>query len=188
MHKARGRVAGNLVPLRPSAREGPGERRLPEAQPGSAPTQRPAPPPLRPWPAPPRTTNGARQQRERQRGTSLWASLPCRDFPLKAGRTGTRSLGGAGGCRCCSGWRPLEAWCSKGRSSPARRARKLGPSLRAARGQGAGVPAPGRPYRPAPGPSPGTGAQVLRLQAVRLPGPVVLLPRLCQDLDAPWAW
>lgn len=85
VHKARGRVAGKLVPLRPSAREGPGERRLPEAQPGSAPTQRPAPPPLRPWPAPPGTTNGARRQRERQRRTLLWASclplLPAQGRP-----------------------------------------------------------------------------------------------------------
>lgn len=73
VYKARGRVAGKLVPLRPSAREGPRERRLPEAQPGSAPTQRAAPPPLRPWPAPPGTTDGARRRRERQRGAWLCA-------------------------------------------------------------------------------------------------------------------
>lgn len=151
--------------------------------------QHPAPPRPRPAPAPPRSgpqtapsgsTNG--------RAERLSGLAACRDFPRKAGGTGTRSLGGAERCRGCSGWRPLEAWCSEGRSSPTRQARKLGPSLRAARGQGAGGPAPGRPYRPAPGRSAGTGAQVLRLRAVRLRGPVIPLPRLCQDLDAPWAW
>lgn len=187
VHKARGRVAGKLVPLRPSAREGPRERRLPEAQPGSAPPN--GPPRPRSAPGPPRpgpqTAPGGGANGSAERGSGLGA---CRDFPPKAGRTGTRSLGGAGGCSRGSGWRPPGAWCSEGRSSPARRARKLGPSLRTARGQGAGGGAPGRPYRLVPGRSAGAGALALRIGAVGLRGPVALPPRLCRDLDAPWAW
>lgn len=119
--------------------------------PNGPPRPRSAPGPPRPGPqtAPGGSANGNAERRS--------GRVACRDFPRKARPTGTRSPGGAGGCRGCSGWRSLEARCSEGRSSPARRARKLGPSLRAARGQGAGGLAPGRPYRPAPGRSAGTG-------------------------------
>lgn len=150
--------------------------------PNGPPRPRSAPGPPRPGP---QTAPGGGANGSAERGSVLGA---CRDFPRKAGRTGTRSLGGAGGWGRGPGCQPPEAWCSEGRSSPARRARKLGPSLRSARGQGAGGPAPGRPYRPSPGRSAGARSQVLRLRAVRLRGPVVLLPRLCQDLDAPRAW
>ena len=85
------------------------------------------------------------------------------------GRTRTRVLSGAGGCGRGAGQQQREAGCPAGRSSPTRRARKLGPSLRAARGEGAGGAAPGRPYRPVPGwstlgldfPNVGAGAGVL---------------------------
>lgn len=117
--------------------------------PNGPPRPRPAPGPPRPGP---QTAPGGGANGSAERGSGLGA---CRDFPRKAVRTGTRSLGGAGGCSRGSGWRLPEAWCSEGRSSPARRARKLGPSLRTARGQGAGGPAPGRPYRSVPGPSAG---------------------------------
>lgn len=107
----------------------------------------PAPPPARP----------ARDRRRRPAAARTAARRVAPGSVLTAtsragpGRTRTRVLSGAGGCGRGAGQQQREAGCPAGRSSPTRRARKLGPSLRAARGEGAGGAAPGRPYRPVPG-------------------------------------
>ena len=107
----------------------------------------PAPPPARPaWDRRRRPAAARKAARRVAPGSVLTATS--RAGP---GRTRTRGLGGAGGCGRGPGQQQREPRCPAGRSSPTLRARKLGPSLRAARGEGAGGAAPGRPCRPARG-------------------------------------
>lgn len=86
VHSARGRGLGGLADAGPPHPQGPGERRLPEARPGSAPTARAAPPPPRPQPAPPGTADGARRRRERQLGG--WLRARCSPRLPAQGRAG----------------------------------------------------------------------------------------------------
>lgn len=151
----------------------------------------PAPPPARP----------ARDRRRRPAAARTAARRVALDSVLTAtsragpGRTRTRVLSGAGGCGPGAGQQQREAGCPAGRSSPTRRARKLGPSLRAARGEGAGGAAPGRPYRPVPGWSAlglGRGGVAPSCRgggppAGGLRAGVAPLPRLSLDFEAPGA-
>lgn len=110
----------------------------------------------RPAPAPP-PTRPAWDRRRRPAAARTAARRLALDSELTAtsrvgpGQTRTSGLSGAGGCCRGPGRRQPAAWRPTGRSSPAWSARKLGPSLLEARGEGAGGAAPGRPYRPARG-------------------------------------
>lgn len=110
----------------------------------------------RPAPAPP-PTRPAWDRRRRPAAARTAARRVALDWELTAtsrvgpGQTRTSGLSGAGGCCRGPGRRQPAAWRPTGRSSPAWSARKLGPSLLEARGEGAGGAAPGRPYRPARG-------------------------------------
>lgn len=152
----------------------------------------PAPPPARP----------ARDRRRRPAAARTAARRVAPGSVLTAtsragpGWTRTRVLSGAGGCGRGAGQQQREAGCPAGRSSPTWRARKLGPSLRAARGEGAGGAAPGRPYRLVPGWSElglGRGGVAPTCRgggppAGGLRAGVEPLPRLSLDFEAPGAW
>lgn len=104
----------------------------------------PAPPPARPARDRRRRPAAARTAARRVAPSSVLTATS-RSGP---GPTRTRGLRGAGRCGRGPGQQRREAWRPAGTSSPAP-ARKVGPSLRAARGEGAGGAALGRPYRPA---------------------------------------